>query len=178
MMDGYYRISDDDIQFVSIRRKDRRFEIPLHRASSSARGLSDFYFFLRHAARRNHLLIVDEPESHLDTSNQVQLARLLERAASAGLKILLTTHSDYIVKEIDNLVMLHGVDEDAIERHGYEPDDRLAPDRIRAYIAQDGGLTRCAIDRYGIDMPVFDETIDEINRIANDLASRFEEKSG
>ena len=68
MMDGYYRSENDDIQFRSKARRDRSFAIPLHRASSSARGLSDLYFFLRHVARKDHLLIIDEPESHLDTA--------------------------------------------------------------------------------------------------------------
>ena len=76
-MGGYYGASGDEIRFISkARGKERSFNIPLHLASSSARGLSDFYFFLRHVARSNHLLIIDEPESHLDTANQIQLARL------------------------------------------------------------------------------------------------------
>ena len=89
LMGGYYTVSGDGaIKFRSVARGERRFAIPLHLASSSARGLSDLYFFLRHAARRNHLLIVDEPESHLDTANQILLARLLARLVRAGLRII------------------------------------------------------------------------------------------
>ena len=111
---GYYTASNDGIEFRSTARGERRFVIPLHRASSSARGLSDLYFFLRHTARRDHLLIIDEPESHLDTANQVFLARLLARMVRAGLKVLVTTHSDYLVKEINNLIMLsHSFDKKA-----------------------------------------------------------------
>ena len=105
MMGGSFRSSGDDIRFRSKARKGG-FDIPLHIASSSARGLSDLYFFLRHVAQKNQLLIIDEPESHLDTANQIQLARLLARAVHAGLKVLITTHSDYLIKEINNLLML------------------------------------------------------------------------
>ena len=84
MMNGYYSASNDEIRFVSKQRKAGKFNIALHRASSSARGLSDLYFFLRHVAQKNHLLIVDEPESHLDTANQVGLARLLANLVGAG----------------------------------------------------------------------------------------------
>lgn len=173
MMEGYYRSVEDDIQFVSKSRGKRRFRIPLHRASSSARELSDFYFFLRHSARKNHLLIIDEPESHLDTTNQIRLARLLVRAVSAGLKVLITTHSDYIVKEINNLIMLGDVGDDVAGKLGYKKIDRIDRSRIRAYVAENNGLTKCRIDQFGIDMPVFDEAIDGINRVANDLASRL-----
>ena len=180
IMGGYYRAGEDDISFISNARGSRRFEIPLHLASSSARGLSDLYFFLRHVAHRNHLLIVDEPESHLDTANQRLLARLLARLVRDGLKIIITTHSDYLVKEINNLVMLsNGFDgkDSVVDDLGYSTDDTLAPESVRAYIAEDGGLTECSVDRFGIDMPVFDATIDDINRASNEIASRLYEES-
>ena len=181
MMDGYYASSGDDIRFISkARGKGRSFNIPLHLASSSVRGLSDIYFFLKHVAKKNHLLIVDEPESHLDTSNQILLARLLARCVRAGLKVLITTHSDYLIKEINNLVMLSRRFKDkeaVVKKLKYSADDFLDPDSIRAYVAEDSSLTRCDVDRFGIDIPVFDETIDSINKVANDLASRMSEDS-
>ena len=180
MMDGYYGTSDGDVRFISKARKEGKFNIPLHLASSSVRELSDLYFFLKHVAKRNHLLIVDEPESHLDTSNQILLARLLARCVRAGLKVLITTHSDYLIKEINNLVMLSKPFKDkeaVIKKFKYSTDDFLDPDSIRAYVAEDSSLTRCDVDRFGIDIPVFDETIDSINKVANDLASRMSEDS-
>ena len=78
------------------------------------------------------------------------------------------------VKEINNLIMLNSEferREETMERLGY--DVSIPPEDIRAYVAHNGGLTRCRIDKYGIDMPVFDETIDEINSRANELASRL-----
>lgn len=179
MMDGYYSTSSDEIRFISkARGKGRSFNIPLYLASSSARSLSDFYFFLRHVASSNHLLIIDEPESHLDTANQIQLARLLARFVRVGLKVLITTHSDYIIKEINNLVMLSRpfADKNAVaKRLKYGPDDALDPEVIRAYVAENNGLTPCEVDSFGIDMPVFDTTIDQINRVSNELASRLAE---
>ena len=179
MMDGYYRSESDEIKFRSKARKDRSFAIPLHLASSSARGLSDLYFFLRHVADKNHLLIVDEPESHLDTANQILLARLLARCVRVGLKVLITTHSDYLVKELSNLVMLSrpfAGKNDVVRKLKYREDDFLAPGSVRAYIAEDNTLRPCEVDTFGIDMPVFDETIDSINAVANELASRVAEE--
>ena len=72
--------------------------MPLHLASSSAIGLSDLYFYLRYMASKEHLLIVVEPESHLDTANQIQFARVLARFVDMGIKVLVTTHSDYLIK--------------------------------------------------------------------------------
>lgn len=173
IMRGRYESVNDDIQFITSSPDRSSLKIPLHRASSSARGLSDLYFFLRHVAQKNHLLIIDEPESHLDTANQVMMARLIARAVRAGLKVLLTTHSDYLVKEINNLVMLSNFGSEVAERVGYESSDRISVDSVRAYIAKGNSLVRCKIDRFGMEMPVFDDTIDKINYVANDLGSRL-----
>ena len=177
MMEGYYRSHRDDIRFIS-KRKGRNFNIPLHMASSSAREMSDLYFYLRHSAHKNQLVIIDEPESHLDTANQILLARLLARMVQTGLKILITTHSDYIIKEINNLIMLSRSFKNkkkVVKELGYKDDDFLDPDSIQAYIAEEGSLKKCDVDEFGIDMPVFDETIDKINQISNELASRLEQ---
>ena len=176
MMGGHYRSSDDDIRFKSRSRKKDSFDIPLHMASSSVRELSDLYFFLRHVAQEDQLLIIDEPESHLDTANQIQFARLLARAVRAGLKVLITTHSDYIVKEINNLLMLSQDFEEkprVLKKHGYSEHDFLKADSVRAYVAEKNSLTRCTIDRFGINMPVFDTTIDAINRVSSELSVRL-----
>ena len=175
IMGGSYTASGDDIRFKSKARKGG-FDIPLHIASSSVRGLSDLYFFLRHVAKKNQLLIIDEPESHLDTANQIQFARLLARAVHAGLKVLITTHSDYIVKEINNLLMLSAPFEEkdeVLEELGYSKHDSLKPESVRAYVAEKNTLTQCTIEKYGIDMPVFDKTIDAINRVSSELSVRL-----
>ncbi len=175
MMEGYYRSAGDDIRFRSKARKEGTFNIPLHRASSSARGLSDLYFFLRHVVKKNHLLIIDEPESHLDTANQIEFARLLARLVRAGVKVLITTHSDYIIKEINNLIMLSQSFEDKnkiVKKLKYKKNDFLPAESVRAYVAEDSSLTPCKIDEFGIDMPFFDKTINDINRASNELATR------
>ena len=90
IMGGYYRVSDDTIRFKSKARKEGAFDLPLHLASSSARGLVDLYFYLRHVAMPDDLLLIDEPESHLDTGNQVLLARTLARMVGAGVRVLIS----------------------------------------------------------------------------------------
>lgn len=180
MMGGYYQSSSEDIHFISKARKsNKKFKIPLHLASSSARGVSDLYFFLRHVAEKNHLVIIDEPESHLDTRNQIFLARLLASLVRAGLKVLITTHSDYLIKEINNLIMLSSPfaeKNEVVKNLKYNLDDFLKPCWIRAYIAEENQLKPCQVDKFGIDMPMFDKTIDDINRTANELASKLSEE--
>ena len=181
VMGGFYRSDKNDIRFVSIKRGEERFDIPLYMASSSARGLSDLYFYLRHQVKPNQLLIIDEPESHLDTQNQIMLARMLSQFVRSGIKVLITTHSDYVLKEINNLIMLNSSfegKEEIIKKFKYENGEGLPPESLRCYIAEKGQLTRCEVDKFGVDLPMFDKTIDNINKTSNELASRLNNEDG
>lgn len=173
IMNGYYTTSRDVIEFHSKSRNKRRFDIPLHLASSSARGLTDLYFYLRHQATKNDLLIIDEPESHLDTRNQIFLARLLARFVHAGIRVLITTHSDYVIKELNNLIMLSHIkrDDDTMNDLKYVAADCLKASSVRAYVAEENQLRPSAVDEFGINMPTFDDTIDDINRTSRTLAA-------
>ena len=179
MMEGYFKYEEGGIRFISKARKKGKFNIPLHLASSSARGLSDLYFFLKHVAQKDHLLIIDEPESHLSTANQIEMARLLARCVNSGLKVLITTHSDYIIKEFNNLIMLGGDfsgKEAFLKKYSgcYGKDDYLKQESMAAYISEKGSLTPCDVDGLGLNIPHFDETIDQINAISNELALSVE----
>ena len=106
MAGGHYEYEDDTVRFVSDKNNGAGFDIPLDMASSSVRGLCDLYFHLKHKTNAHYLVIIDEPESHLTPQNQIEMARLIARCVNAGIKILITTHSDYIIKELNNLIML------------------------------------------------------------------------
>jgi hypothetical protein len=104
------------------------------------------------------------------------MARLLVRCVHAGIKVLITTHSDYLVKEINNLIMLsHDFEgkQDLLKKLKYDADDALDPSQIRAYVAENDTLTACGVDKYGMDMPNFDRTIDDINRVTSEISSRL-----
>ena len=181
MMGGYYRYENNDIYFISKQRGEKAFKIPLHLASSSVRGMSDFYFYLKHIAHKGQLLIIDEPETHLDTKNQILMARLLARCVNAGMRILITTHSDYIIKEFNNLVMLSKKfpqKDKFLEKHKkkYTKNDFLKQESVRAYICEDGELTSCKVNNRGMYMPLFDNTIMEIDRVSDFLDSYLPEE--
>lgn len=178
MMEAYYKHEGYDLMFISKARGKNAFRIPLYRGSSSSRGLSGFYFYLKHIARRGQLLIVDEPEAHLHPVNQVAVARLLARCVNAGLRVLITTHSDYIIKELNNLIMLSQDfqgKEVFLSKHRkhYDEHDFLKRDDVRAYICEKGGLTKCEIDSRGIIMDSFNDPILEIDRISTELDARL-----
>ena len=180
MMGGYFSNAKDTIRFIS-QKRGRKFNVPLRLASSSARAMSDLYFFARYAASGREFLIIDTPESHLDTENQVRLAPVLAGLVRDGLHLLVTTHSPFLIKELNNLIMLHG---DSLKKLdlarslGYRPRDRLDPRVVRAYIAENGGLTPARIDDFGISLPFLDETAWRVSRTSELLGDLVREEAG
>jgi len=60
--------------------------------------------FLRGVIHPGDLLIIEEPESHLHPRAQTQIAITLARLVHAGVRLVITTHSDWILGQIGNLI--------------------------------------------------------------------------
>ena len=86
------------------RAADMATEIRLSRASSMVSELAAFVLFLRRVVRPNDTLIIEEPESHLHPGAQSTMAVALARLVHAGVRVVVTTHSDWFLEEIGNLL--------------------------------------------------------------------------
>ncbi len=174
---GSFIKSDGILYFIPSEGNPHGEKIPLHLSSSSATEMSRLFFnFVLNREDQSTLLIIDEPESHLDTMNQIQLARALVRWVNSGMKILISTHSDYIIKEINNLIMLHGSfdnKKELLSDLGYKEGDSIDPSVIEAYYAKDGDLVSCHKNAFGIEVPSFENSIDELVRVSSVLGSRI-----
>lgn len=81
------------------------------------------------------MLIIDEPELNLHPDNQRKMAGLLARLVNSGVKVLVTTLSDYLIRELNNCVMLNlGVEnKEQIMKSAKMTDlDLLQPEQIKA----------------------------------------------
>jgi predicted ATP-dependent endonuclease of OLD family len=170
---GDYQVNNktDELYFVP---KNAKVKLTMDESSSAVRSLSLIGFYLRHTARKGEILIIDEPELNLHPENQRKVARL---------NIFITTHSDYIIKEFNTLIMLNSKKEyiELIkEQEGYFNHELLSTDDLRVYIAGENlikldGKTRASkcqtliaskvTSEQGIEAVSFDSTIDDMNRI-------------
>ena len=78
--------------------------IRLARASSMVTELAPVVLLLRNVIARGDMLIIDEPEAHLHPEMQVELVRILAAAVRSGVRIIMTTHSEWVLEELANLV--------------------------------------------------------------------------
>ena len=85
---------------------DWKDELPLMRTSSMVSELAPVVLYLRYVVNAGDVLIIEEPEAHLHPAMQAALARELARLVRAGVRIVLTTHSEWLLEQIANLVKL------------------------------------------------------------------------
>ena len=179
---GNYTVTKND-ELYYIPKSNQRLKLTMDESSSAVRSLLDIGFYLRHVAQPGDILMIDEPELNLHPENQRRIARLFSCLVNIGIKVFLTTHSDYIIKELNTLIMLNQ-DKPYLKKlssdEGYKSEELLSVDKIRVYIAEKSllkldkdkrrkkylTLTAADIDpELGIEARSFDTTIEEMNRI-------------
>ncbi len=177
---GTYKASKEGaIHFTP---KGTMLKMGLGEASSSVRSLMVLWFWLNHKAKPGDLLMIDEPELNLHPANQRRLAQFLAALVNAGVKVFLTTHSDYIIREFNTLIMLSS-DKPHLsavrEKFGYSENDFLGAEKVAVYSTTTtlfeidgkkkkrlGTLEKWDVKQYhGIQVKSFDEAINEMNRV-------------
>ena len=168
--------SEGNVEFAS--EKAPRIKLSFHQSSSIVKTLSSLVIYLKHLASYNDLLIIDEPELNLHPDNQVKLTRIFARLINKGLRLVISTHSDYIIREINNLIMFSNVDakEDFSSIYNYNKGEYINLNDVSAYFfnyknerAKQTEVTPIKIDKYGFEVETLDKTIDYLSEISNDL---------
>jgi AAA domain, putative AbiEii toxin, Type IV TA system len=161
--------------------------LTMSESSSSVRALLDIGFYLRCRAKVGDLLMIDEPELNLHPVNQRTFARLIVRLVNCGLKVFMTTHSDYLIKELNTLIMLNARTEhtQAIQRkYHYADEELMDPEKVRLFTTctviqkrsgkgkrgKMNGLRQAVIHPdQGIEVETFDTTIEDMNTIQTEI---------
>ena len=185
ILGGEYAVGKDDA--ILYRPNRNSVGLEMDESSSSVRSLLDLGFYLRHKAQLGDLLLIDEPELNLHPKNQCRIARLFVRLVNLGIKVFITTHSDYILKELNTSIMLNGETghlKSIAKKYSYRSDELLDFERVNVYIAETGliqlrgnskrsrwpTLVAAHIDnQVGISARSFDSVIDRMNEIQQEI---------
>lgn len=182
---GEYSVNrNDELHYVP---KGKRLKLSMDESSSAVRSLLHIGFYLRHEAQKGDLLIVDEPELNLHPDNQRRVARLFARLINSGIQVFITTHSDYIVKELNTLIMLNRNLPHLIrikEKEGYDKNELIDYQKVKVYIAEESSIKLDDKERkqkchtlipanidaeLGIEARSFDSVIDKMNKIQEEI---------
>nr|VFK54619.1 MAG: AAA ATPase domain-containing protein [Candidatus Kentron sp. TC] len=110
------------------------------------------------------LLFIEEPEAHLHPENQVRLMAAFAALANAGVKVMLTTHSDFLFNKLNNLILEKRIDTAAVSAMLFKQTDK------------GGEAVPLAMDDLGIEDEnfidaterLYDEKVDLIDRMNRD----------
>jgi len=94
--------SSDGLDAIVANTPEGRF--PMSRSSSMLSELAPLLLALKAPGLHVGHLTIDEPEAHLHPEMQIQVASFLATLVEKGLRILLTTHSDFFVSQINNMM--------------------------------------------------------------------------
>ena len=93
-------------------------EFPLSRVSSMLSELAPVVLVLKGSLCRSDHITIDEPEAHLHPEMQRRVASFLADVVGKGTGVVVTTHSDFFLGEVNNLIRSRRLmDSQAPRRH-------------------------------------------------------------
>ncbi|HLI88610.1 MAG TPA: AAA family ATPase [Ktedonobacteraceae bacterium] len=150
--------------------KSMTMEIPL--ASSMVKELAPLVLFLRYLAIPGELLVIDEPEMNLHPEAQAKIIEFLAMLVNAGLNVLITTHSPYLVDHLANLMEAYkNENPDAIRDKFFlqTSDAFIAKDCVAVYEVSSAGAKSILDDDGIIHWDTFSDVTRQLTQIHFDL---------
>ena len=102
----YAKESEAGYPIFSYQPQGWKEDLPLMNTSSMVSELAPVILYLRHIVQPGDVLIIEEPESHLHPAMQAEFIRQLAAVVQSGIRVMLTTHSEWVLDELANLVYL------------------------------------------------------------------------
>jgi len=159
--------------------KSPKKALPIHMTASIVKSLSSLVVYLKHIAKDNDLVIIDEPEINLHPDNQIILTRLFAKLINKGFRLLISTHSDYVVREINNLIMLSNQKMKATAKEfGYDSNEFINYDDVDIHYFdypkklrgnKQVTINKLELDLSGFEIPSVNITINNQNNISEEL---------
>ena len=173
-----------DVEFIS-EKTGRSKHLPIHMASSIVKTMSSLVIYLKHIARKGDLLIIDEPEMNFHPDVQIALVRIFSMLSKMGLRLIVSTHSDYMVREVNNLIMagsLYHHDAQLINEMGYKEEMLMNKETVVVKYFNYGKSKRfldvvdVKVENDGFAVESIDNTINSQNKITETLYDRMQEE--
>lgn len=157
-------------------------ELPIMTSSSMVSELAPVALYLRHYVKPGDTLIIEEPESHLHPAMQAEFALHLVRLVHAGIRVIVTTHSEWVLDQFANLVRLTELSEE--ERAGLRgADAALSPDDVGFWLFKPNAKRRGSVvqelkvnpDEGGL-LSGYDEVADEMYNTWAEIGNRIADR--
>ena len=155
--------------------------LPLMNTSSMVSELAPVVLYLRHVVRPGNTLIIEEPEAHLHPGMQREFTRQIAGMIRAGIRVIITTHSEWVLEELANLVYLSSLPAEQAKKID-ESAPALTPDQVGVWLFEPKKRPRGSVAReISLDKETgtFESGFAEVSRALYntwaDIASRDQE---
>lgn len=159
-------------------------KIPVSAAASSVKELMPFLLMLQNGKNRQYnSLLFEEPEAHVHPKKQFLVMDMLARCCNKGMLIQMTTHSDYLLGRMNQLLVLGKIREKSMEAFENFCNEHLFNKNLYLHTEQVGGYyfkrenDRVVIEEQdlslGLPFNSFENTVKsqmELSADINDLA--------
>lgn len=151
---------------------DETIEVSI--SSSMVKELSSLVLYLRYIAKQGELLVIDEPEMNLHPKAQAQIIEFLAMLVNAGLHVLLTTHSPYVIDHLVNLMEASKLEN---QGHSVDPemfllarkDAFIAQEKVSVYSFEDGKVENILCENGTINWQTFNDVTRYIQQVHFEL---------
>ncbi|KAA6303088.1 MAG: hypothetical protein EZS26_000691 [Candidatus Ordinivivax streblomastigis] len=162
-------------------------DIPLSAAVSSIKELAPLSLLLNKYSIKNYSILFEEPEVHLHPQLQVKVADLIAAIINEGAHFQITTHSDYFIRRINDLIILHHIKtktnknefEQICKKFGYNGLCALNPKLVGAYFMKQNEDGTVAIIKQnhenGIPYDSFHSVIEQVVINSMSLKEEYEQ---
>ena len=165
VLNGTVAVKKNTLDTHEIYLKRDNVTLPVVRVASAVRDLAVFMLYLKHYAKRGDMIVLEEPESNLHPKGQTLLARLLVQMTNMGIYVIITTHSPYILKQL-NQCIIAGTMQNKTKTKVLSDNESVAADSVTAYrfVPNDSGYDILSVDitHDGIPLIDFERTNDII----------------
>lgn len=158
-----------------------RHDLELMSASSMVSELAPVVLYLRHVVQPGNVLIIEEPESHLHPAMQVAFMRQLAAVLRTGIRIIVTTHSEWLLEELANLVRRSQLPVGARSGNAEESRPALRQDQVGVWLFEPRNRPRGSVVREipldtdaGLFASGFDDVATALHNDWAELSSRIE----
>ena len=119
---------------------DTEFHRPIHTGFGLTQVLPIVVAAL--SAKNNGLLLIENPEVHMHPAGQAMMGEFLAQVASAGVQVVIETHSDHVLNGIRRAVKSGTLPKDNVALHFFRPrreDEQDSGAQVQSPILDDDG---------------------------------------
>lgn len=161
-------------EFVYMPRNSKK-SIRLNRASSMVSELAPVVLFLRNNFREGDTFVIEEPEAHLHPAAQTEMAIFLAQLVRSGVRVVATTHSDWLLKAIGNLMREGELGADSLSSPS-----SLQPHEVGIWLFRKNGTAGSTVEEIpfdrieGIEPTDYEDVAEQLYNRSADLQNRLE----